>query len=129
MYPGYRGVGVSEMAAYHDRHTMERMRARLGRADSELRTDQHFLDPGSAEGAAIRGGDELRRLRLRSVALRRAGAPHPRSWVDGLPVVRQRRPPSGSLPILHDPPWAEHRYLEASLMDPSEWKGCSKKFS
>jgi hypothetical protein len=104
MYPGYRGVGVSEMAAYHDRHTMERMRARLGRADSELRTDQHFLDPGSAEGAAIRGGDELRRLRLRSVALRRAGAPHPRSWVDGLPVVRQRLHPRGAYQYFTSPP-------------------------
>jgi hypothetical protein len=53
MYHGYRGVGESEMAAYHDRHTMERMRARLARADSELRTAKHFLDSGSAEGAAM----------------------------------------------------------------------------
>ena len=32
---------------------MERMREHLARADSELRTAQHFLDPGSAEGAEM----------------------------------------------------------------------------
>ena len=41
------------MAAVHDRHTMERMRAQLARADRELRTAEHFLDPGSAEGAEM----------------------------------------------------------------------------
>lgn len=41
------------MAAYHDRHTMERMREHLARADSELETVQQFLDPGSAEGAEM----------------------------------------------------------------------------
>jgi hypothetical protein len=39
------------MAAYRDRRTMERMRAQLARGDRELRTAEHFLDPGSAEGA------------------------------------------------------------------------------
>jgi hypothetical protein len=41
------------MAAVHDRHTMEPMRARLARADRELRTAEHFLDPGSAEGTEL----------------------------------------------------------------------------
>jgi hypothetical protein len=41
------------MAAVHDRHTMERMRAQLARADRELRTAEHYLDPGSAEGAEM----------------------------------------------------------------------------
>ena len=41
------------MAAYRDRHTMERMRAQLARADRELRTAEHFLDPGSAEGTEM----------------------------------------------------------------------------
>jgi hypothetical protein len=41
------------MAAYHDRHAMERMRGQLARADRELRTAEHFLDPGSAEGAEM----------------------------------------------------------------------------
>ena len=42
------------MAAYRDRRTMERMRAQLARADRELRTAEHFLDPGSAEMDLIR---------------------------------------------------------------------------
>jgi hypothetical protein len=37
----------------HDKHTMERMREHLARADSELETAQHFLDPGSAEDAEM----------------------------------------------------------------------------
>jgi hypothetical protein len=37
------------MTEYHDRHTMERMREHLIRADGELEAAQHFLDPGSAE--------------------------------------------------------------------------------
>lgn len=41
------------MAEYHDRYTMERMREHLARADSELETVQHFLDPGSAEGTEV----------------------------------------------------------------------------
>jgi hypothetical protein len=41
------------MAAYRDRRTMERMRAQLARADRELRTAEHFLDPGSAERAEM----------------------------------------------------------------------------
>ena len=41
------------MAAYHERHAMERMRGQLVRADRELRTAEHFLDPGSAEGAEM----------------------------------------------------------------------------
>ena len=41
------------MAEHHDRHTMERMQEHLARADSELETAQHFLDPGSAEGAEM----------------------------------------------------------------------------
>jgi hypothetical protein len=41
------------MAAYHNRHTMERMRAHLARADRELRTAEHFLDPGSTEVAEM----------------------------------------------------------------------------
>src|SRR5215213_9394330 len=54
------------------------------------------------------------------------GTPHPRSWADGLPMVRQRSPPSGGLPILHDPRRGEHRHLEASLMHPRAWKGFSR---
>jgi transposase len=46
-----------------------------------------------------------------AAALRRGGTPHPRSWADGLPMVRQRCPPSGSLPILHDLRRGEHRHL------------------
>ena len=53
MYPGCRGVGESEMAEYHDRRTMERMREQLARADNELGTAQHYLDPGSAEGVEM----------------------------------------------------------------------------
>ena len=41
------------MAEYHDRRTMERMREQLARADNELGTAQHFLDPGSAEGVEM----------------------------------------------------------------------------
>ena len=41
------------MAEYHDRHTMERMREHLARADSELEAAQHFLAPESAEGAEM----------------------------------------------------------------------------
>ena len=46
--------------------------------------------------------------------MRRGGAPHPRSGVDGLPVVLQRRAFSWSLPILHDSSRRVHRRLEAS---------------
>ena len=42
-----------EVAEYHDRHTMERMREHLARADSELEAAQHFLAPESAEGAEM----------------------------------------------------------------------------
>jgi hypothetical protein len=41
------------MTQHHDRNTMERMREHLARADSELETAQHFLDPGSAEGGEM----------------------------------------------------------------------------
>jgi hypothetical protein len=41
------------MAAYRARHAMERMRGQLARADRELRTAEHFLDPLSAEGAEM----------------------------------------------------------------------------
>jgi hypothetical protein len=41
------------MAEYHDRRTMERMREQLARANNELGTAQHFLDPGSAEGVEM----------------------------------------------------------------------------
>ena len=41
------------MTGHHDRHTMERMREHLAHADGELGTAQHFLDPGSAEGAEM----------------------------------------------------------------------------
>ena len=41
------------MAQFHDRHTMERMREHLARADSELEAAQHFLAPDSAEEAEI----------------------------------------------------------------------------
>ena len=52
------GGGCSEeprsvMTEYHNRHTMERMREHLIRADGELEAAQHFLDPGSAEGAEM----------------------------------------------------------------------------
>jgi hypothetical protein len=54
--------------------------------------------------AGHRGGDYLRRLWLRAIALRRGGASHPRSWVVGLPVVPQRRPPSGAYQYFTTPP-------------------------
>ncbi len=41
------------MTQHHDRNTMERMREHLARADSGLESAQHFLDPGSAEGAEM----------------------------------------------------------------------------
>jgi cellobiose-specific phosphotransferase system component IIA len=41
------------MTQHHDRNTMERMREHLARADSELESAHHFLDPGSAEGAEM----------------------------------------------------------------------------
>ena len=41
------------MPEHHDKQTMERLREHLARADSELETAQHFLDPGSAEGAEM----------------------------------------------------------------------------
>ncbi len=41
------------MTEHHDKHTMERLREHLARADSELETARHFLDPGSAEGAEM----------------------------------------------------------------------------
>jgi hypothetical protein len=64
------------MAEYHDRRTMERMREQLARADNELRTAQHSLDPGSAErvemdlihaavNARVALGDTLETVRLR----------------------------------------------------------------
>lgn len=63
------------MAEYHDRRTMERMREQLARANNELGTAQHFLDPGSAEGvemdlirtaanARVALGDTLETVRL-----------------------------------------------------------------
>ena len=36
-----------------DKHTMERLCEHLARADGELETARHFLDPGSAEGAEM----------------------------------------------------------------------------
>jgi hypothetical protein len=75
------GGGCSEeprtaMTEYHDRHTMQRMREHLVRADGELEAAQHFLDPGSAEGAEmdliravaaarVAVGDALEAVRLR----------------------------------------------------------------
>lgn len=64
------------MTEYHDRHTMERMREHLARADGELEAAQHFLDPGSGEGvemdlirevaaARVAVGDALEAVRLR----------------------------------------------------------------
>ncbi len=64
------------MAEYHERRTMERMREQLARADNELGTAQHSLDPGSAEGverdlihaaanARVALGDTLETVRLR----------------------------------------------------------------
>jgi hypothetical protein len=41
------------MREHHDRNTMERMREHLARADSELESAQHFLDPRSVEGAEM----------------------------------------------------------------------------
>ncbi len=41
------------MTEHRDKHTMERLCEHLARADSELETAQHFLDPGSAEGAEM----------------------------------------------------------------------------
>ena len=37
------------MTEHHDRQSMERLRERLARADSELEAAQHFLAPHSAE--------------------------------------------------------------------------------
>jgi hypothetical protein len=75
------GGGCSEepgsaLTQYHDRHTMERMREHLVRADGELEAAQHFLDAGSAEGAEmdliravaaarVAVGDALEAVRLR----------------------------------------------------------------
>ena len=63
------------MAAHHDKHTMEQMRAQVACADSELGIAQHCLNPGSGEGAEmdlIRAanaivalGDALETVRLR----------------------------------------------------------------
>jgi hypothetical protein len=64
------------MTEYHDRHTMERMQEHLIHADDELEAAQHFLDPGSAEGAEmnlisavaaarVAVGDALEAVRLR----------------------------------------------------------------
>ncbi len=69
------------MAEHHDRHTMERMREHLARADSELETAQHFLDPASAEGAEmdlvravsearVAFGEDLETVRWRSTSRR-----------------------------------------------------------
>jgi hypothetical protein len=66
------------MTEYHDRHTMERMREHLVRADDELVAAQHFLDPGSAErtetdliravtAARVALGNALEAVRLRVV--------------------------------------------------------------
>ena len=41
------------MTEHHDTQTMERMREHLARADGELQSAQHFLDPGSAEGTEM----------------------------------------------------------------------------
>jgi hypothetical protein len=71
----FRGAWTA-MTEYHDRHTMERMREHLARADGELEAAQHFLDPGSAEGtemdliravaaARVAVGDALEAVRLR----------------------------------------------------------------
>ncbi len=65
------GGGCSEeprtaMTEYHDRHTMERMREHLIRADGELEAAQHFLDPGSAEGAEM---DLIRAIAAARVAV------------------------------------------------------------
>ena len=65
------GGGCSEepktaMTEYHDRHTMERMREDLIRADGELEAAQHFLDPGSAEGAEM---DLIRAIAAARVAV------------------------------------------------------------
>ena len=61
---------------YHDRHTMERMREHLIRADGGLEAAQHFLDPGSAE----RTETDL----IRAVAAARVGV------ADALEAVRLR---------------------------------------
>jgi hypothetical protein len=64
------------MTEHHDRHTMERMREHLVRADGELEAAEHFLDPGSDEGAEmdliravatarVAVGDDLEAVRLR----------------------------------------------------------------
>ena len=41
------------MAQYYDRHTMERMREHVARADSKLEAAQHFLAPSADSGAEI----------------------------------------------------------------------------
>jgi hypothetical protein len=41
------------MTEFHDRQSMERLRASLARAEHELRDAQHFLDPGPAEAAEM----------------------------------------------------------------------------
>ena len=46
-------VGESQMAQFYDRHTMERMREHVARADSKLEAAQHFLAPSADSGAEI----------------------------------------------------------------------------
>ncbi len=62
---GHFGVGMTE---HNDRHTMDRTREHLARADSELETVQHFLDPRSGLEDALdelqRGGQVLLERRL-----------------------------------------------------------------
>ena len=41
------------MAQFYDRHTMERMREHVARADSKLEAAQHFLAPSADSGAEI----------------------------------------------------------------------------
>jgi hypothetical protein len=41
------------MTEFHDRQSMEPLRASLARAEHELRDAQQFLDPGSAAAAEM----------------------------------------------------------------------------
>lgn len=70
------GEPRTAMMEYHDRHTTERMREHLFRADGALEVAQQFLDLGSAErtemdliravaAARIAVADALEAVRLR----------------------------------------------------------------
>jgi hypothetical protein len=64
------------MTEYLNRHTMERMQEHLVRADGELESAQHFLDPGSAEGAEMDVSREVAAARVAVDAAFEVVRPH-----------------------------------------------------